>query len=120
MARRLLVVDDDPDIGELVRVVAERVGYEVTVTTKAERFMAMFAEIEPHAVVLDMVMPDVEGTELVKWLADLSFSGQIVLISGYAPIYSEMAKELGDAKGLPPVRTLAKPIDLGELREALS
>ena len=63
--RRLLVVDDDPDFGDFVRQVAEGSGYQVTVTTGGQEFMEVYDDVDPTAIVLDMVMPEIEGTELV-------------------------------------------------------
>lgn len=67
MAKRLLVVDDQPALGEIVRRTAEGLDYEVVVTTHAEEFMAEYESFDPTAIVLDIVMPDIDGIELVGW-----------------------------------------------------
>jgi len=57
---RLLVVDDDPDVCEMVRLtVGDR--YEVVAETDGRRALARLAEIEPEVVVVDLVMPGADG-----------------------------------------------------------
>lgn len=68
--KRLLIVDDQPALGEIVRRTAAGLGYDVKVTTHAEEFMAVFDDFNPTAIVLDIVMPDIDGIELVAWLVD--------------------------------------------------
>ncbi len=118
-AKRLLVIDDEADFGAFVGRVAEGLGFEVTVTTRARAFKAAYETVDPSVIVLDVVMPDVEGIELVQWLAERGCRARILVVTGYNPHYSELAKILGEAKGLQPVTTLTKPVRVRDLRAAL-
>lgn len=119
MQKRLLVIDDEPGFGAFVRQVAEGEGFEVSVTTRAEDFKGALASFGPTVVVLDVVMPDVEGIELLRYLADSNWVGPVLVISGYNPDYLRLAKALGGSRGLPSVTTLTKPIHARDLRAAL-
>ncbi len=116
--KRLLIVDDQPALGEIVRRTAEGLGYEVKVTTHAEEFMAEFDTFDPTAIVLDIVMPDIDGIELVGWLVDRECCARILVASGYNKRYAKMAETLGVAKGLE-ISFLEKPYRIAELRDAL-
>jgi len=118
-SRRLLVVDDEPEIGKIVAEVAKGVGYETRVTTDGHAFKREFADFLPTVVVLDVVMPDIEGIELVDWLATENYRGRLIVITGYNPDYALLATRLGEAHGLESVATLGKPIRVAELREHL-
>ncbi|MFQ5534624.1 MAG: response regulator [Sphingomonadales bacterium] len=117
--KRLLVVDDEPDIGDFIRAVAEGQSFEVVVTSKAGDFLKAYDEFNPTAICLDVVMPDVDGIELLKLLADRQCEVPILVISGYSKLYLDSAENLAEAFGLPYVKTLAKPLGLSTLRAAL-
>lgn len=117
--KRLLVVDDEPEFGEFVRKVATDLSYEVRVTTNGRAFQEAFHELHPTTVVLDMVMPEMDGNELVLWLMKQQYTSDLIIITGYSPDYAADAKRLAEFKGLRSVTTLTKPIRLAKLRAVL-
>ena len=117
--RRLLAIDDDPDFLEIVRSVAEDLGYEVNATSKVDDFAEIYESFDPTVIVLDLVMPEVDGVELVHWLAHEKCQAKIVFITGYNPRYADSAQELVDKGDLVSVTTLSKPVSLAALEEAL-
>ncbi len=119
-AKRLLVIDDEPAFGSFVREVAEGLGYDVRVTAKADEFADTYETFDPTVIVLDVVMPEVDGIELVQWLAQEKCKAKIVIVTGYNPHYADAAKRLVSAGDLPSVMTLTKPVSLADLRAALS
>ncbi len=119
MAKRLLVVDDRPEMGAIVERVAKSIGYEVKVTTHANEFMEIFDSFDPTVVVLDIVMPDIDGIELVRWLFQRGCTAKVFVTTAFNPHYAEMAEALGTAEGLD-VSHIKKPYRTAELREALS
>ncbi len=119
-AKRLLVIDDEPAFGSFVKEVAEGLGYDVRVTAKADEFADTYETFDPTVIVLDVVMPEVDGIELVQWLAQEKCKAKIVIVTGYNPHYADAAKRLVSAGDLPSVMTLTKPVSLADLRAALS
>ena len=115
----LLVVDDEPDIGELVQKHALRIGFQVTVATSAEEFHRSLSRDKPDVIVLDMVMPGVDGIELMNTLARSETESSIILISGYSGKYLLPAERLGRANGLQMLGTLEKPFRSSELKKLL-
>jgi CheY-like chemotaxis protein len=117
--KRMLVVDDEPEFGEFVRKVAADLGYEVRVTTNGKAFQAAYHELQPTTVVLDMVMPGMDGNEIVLWLMQQHYAANLIIITGYSPDYATDARRLAEFKGLRSVTMLTKPIRLAKLREVL-
>ncbi len=117
--RRLLVIDDEPDIAEYIGQVGKGLGYDVRVSSDVETFKASFEGFFPDVVVLDVIMPEIDGIELVKYLATCGCEARILVISGYAQRYLDNTKALGEAFGLRSVTAMAKPIELPKLERFL-
>ncbi len=118
--RRLLICDDEPAFGRFVRTVAEGMGYRVQVTANGRAFIAAYAPFQPTTVVLDMIMPEMDGHQIVDWLARRRSRARIIIITGFTPDFANPTKMLADHKGLRPVITLKKPLQLADLRAVLA
>jgi len=68
MPERILVVDDEPDLLELVRVNLAQAGYAVETATTGSEALAQLRRGPPDLVVLDLMLPDVSGTEICRQL----------------------------------------------------
>jgi CheY-like chemotaxis protein len=117
--RRLLVIDDEPDFMQIVRTVAEEMGFDVTTARDAEAFKSVYTASPPDLMVIDVVMPEVDGIELVEWLVDCGCSGDVIMVTGYNPNYASAAAAIAQAKSSMDVRILQKPVLLADLRSAL-
>jgi DNA-binding response OmpR family regulator len=118
--RRLLLIDDEPGIADFIRRAAEDIGFEVRATDRPTEFMALYASFQPTTIVLDLAMPEVDGVELMRWLADHGCKVPIMIISGIDQRVLDAASRLGEARGLRIARTLTKPIRLTTLRHAFN
>lgn len=116
--RRLIVCDDEADFRSFVRKVAESAGYEVREVGSSRRCIAEVAVFQPDVIVLDMVMPEIDGIEIVQGLDKAAFAGRVIISSGYSPKYASAAAQLGELKGLK-VDILPKPVQLATLRAAI-
>lgn len=117
--RNLLIVDDEREFCEFVRKVASELNFNVSVTCRAKEFQECYESVHPDVVVLDVVMPDTDGVELVQWLAERGYTGKTIVVTGFNAGYASATKSLGTAKGLVSITTLSKPVRLKVLREAL-
>ena len=118
--KRLLIVDDEPGFGEFVRDVAQNLGYKVLVTTNGFDFQKSYTDFQPSKIVLDMVIPDIDGNELLLWLLQQGYAADLIIATGYSPDYAQDAKILAEFNGLRTVTTLVKPVSLARMRAALS
>lgn len=116
---RLLVVDDEPEVARQIRRIAEEIGFEVTAATDAAAFRRAYAGGDPTVIVLDIVMPDTDGIELVNWLAEQRANAALILVSGFDPRYLGAAAEIATNKGLDVIAALTKPLDTATFRAAL-
>ncbi|MCU0895492.1 MAG: response regulator [Rhodospirillales bacterium] len=118
-AGRLLICDDEERFGRFVQRVAMDLDFEVQVTSSADEFIAVYDDFEPTVIILDMIMPDMDGNELILWLAQRRSPADLIICTGYNPDYATNAKILAEFKGLKSVTTLRKPVSVALLRQAL-
>lgn len=119
-ARRLLIVDDDTEVCAVIGDIAEEQGYQVTATHTGAEFMAQYPQSRPHRIVLDLALPDHDGMELLKFLADRKCAADIILISSHGKLMLDQAMKLGDIHGLNRHRMLPKPFSPDDLKAALA
>ena len=68
MSESILVVDDDPDVARFVEVNLRSAGYEVQVATDGEEALEKAVELRPDLVLLDVMMPKLDGFEVAQRL----------------------------------------------------
>ena len=116
--RRLLVVDDQVEITDLIREIAGAEGYDVHTLNQSSQFFDRFEQIGPDVVCIDIHMPDVDGIEILRWLSNTNATSRVVILSGGDPLFTKVAERIGEAASLD-VHTLVKPFSLGDFREIL-
>src|SRR3546814_729127 len=116
---RLLMCDDDAEVGDFVRRVTEDLGYAMAFTNEAGDFGRLYQSFDPDLVILDLAMPHVDGIELLHFLAEEHCRALILLMSGLDPAMRETALRLGLAYRLNMAGIVAKPVRAAALRELL-
>ena len=111
---RLLVVDDEKDIGEFISFVATNAGYAVTSIDDPHNFIDEYSD-DLCVIVMDLSMPGIDGVELIRHLASVDSKAGIILMSGFDSGVLHSAKELADSRGLNILGTLEKPISISSL-----
>src|SRR5690242_14189292 len=106
----ILVVEDDPDIGSLLRRGLGEEGYDVTVVDTGGAAVPTARRIEPKAVILDVMLPDASGIDICRHLRQEGFGMPIVMLSAKAAI-SERAEGLEAGAD----DYVVKPFAFGEL-----
>jgi DNA-binding response OmpR family regulator len=108
-APRVLVVDDDLPICELVELALSDEGWDVQTRTHAQDALAFLQQLEVDVILLDLRMPDMDAeASLATWRRQATRDIPILLLSA-APNLPEHATRLGAHS------MLAKPFDLDEL-----
>jgi DNA-binding response OmpR family regulator len=111
----LIVVDDEQDMAEFIGYVGEKVGFRVQIATSGKEFQRLYGDGPTDAIVMDIVMPDMDGNELIQWLAKKDCSASIILISGYGGTYISLTEALGKFQKLNILEPLAKPVSFSVL-----
>lgn len=93
--QRILVVDDDVHICELVRLYLEKEGFGVLVSYDGEHALSTFRKIAPALVVLDIMLPKADGIEVCREIRRISNIPVIILSARGETFDKVLALELG-------------------------
>ncbi len=118
--RRLLILDDDPSIGQTMGLIAETVRFDTRFTTDPERFFALVDEWTPTHIALDLVMPSMDGVEVMVQLARRGCRARIIVTSGVGSRVLDAAGRSAEEHGLDIAGVLAKPFSPAALRALLA
>jgi len=116
---RLLVIDDEPAIGELVAKIATKAGFNAISVNQPGDFANKY-NVDIDVIVVDLFMPDMDGVELIRFLGDNNSRAALILISGIDSHILYSARELAEEHGLYVIGTLAKPFRNSDLRNLLT
>ena len=110
LPKRILVVDDEPDILEFLQIILEEEGYMVATSDKGEYLEQLHNGGLPHLILVDVLLSGKDGREIVKYLKSQQETKHIPIIMFSAhPSAEETARQAG-ADGF-----LAKPFNIDDL-----
>jgi len=110
-APHILVVDDEPDIRELVKEILEDEHYLVSVAADGESARQARRERRPDLILLDIWMPDIDGLSLFKeWQSDEESMAPVVIMSGHGTVETAV-----EATRLGAYDFLEKPLSMSKL-----
>ncbi len=110
----ILVVDDEPQIRDLLKRFLSLRGYKVRVASDGQQALTMVEQETPQLIVLDVYMPGINGVEVLRQLRRRKFTGGVILLTG-----SQDDKLLQEALDLGSVDVMGKPVDLERLALAI-
>ncbi|MCK4725274.1 MAG: response regulator, partial [Anaerolineales bacterium] len=80
MADRVLLVDDDPDTLRLVSIMLQRQGYDVGAASSGTQALSMIEKEQPDLILLDVMMPDIDGFEVARRIRSNPSSANVPII----------------------------------------
>jgi DNA-binding response OmpR family regulator len=112
--KRILIVDDNPSVAEAIRVIVACVGLEADVARDGQGALAAFEAGKYHVVILDFLMPGMNGLKLARIIRQRSAPQRIILLTACADFLAREKELLSDVDVL-----LDKPFPVARLHEAL-
>lgn len=83
-SKKVLVIDDEIDFIESMRLVLEGEGHEIATATTGDEAVATLQEFHPECVVMDWVLPGISGKDLVTEIRKI-FRGRLIVFSAASP-----------------------------------
>jgi len=107
---KILVLDDDPDIGTMIKMMLEYKGYSVTVSDRAEQANEILKTNEVDLIIMDMLLSGVNGTDLCSELKkDSSLARTPVIMISAHPNAKEICLQAGADE------FISKPFDMQDI-----
>ena len=107
--KKILVVDDDPNISDLLKVYFENEGYDVKTASDGVEGLSFFKIFEPDLVLLDIMLPKKDGWQVCREIREMS-SKPVIMITAKGEVFDKvLGLELGADD------FLVKPFDMKEL-----
>ena len=113
MKKRILIIDDDPEIRSILQRILAQAGFEVLTVASGEEGTRVFRQSPADLVIVDMVMPDKDGLETLMEIRRGFPSARVVAMSG-AP-RADVMDPLSVALKLGAVASLSKPFNPKDL-----
>ncbi len=119
MSLKLLAVDDDASSAELVVRISERCGFEAFATSDPRGFLELCKQLNPSVVAIDINMPNIDASGVLKLLNDAGFKGKTMIVSGQDIDTMRKVADFGESLGLQRPEIMQKPIDVAKMRVLL-
>jgi len=115
MGKKILIIDDQPDILEVLTEILEILNHEVVAITSGYNLDKKFQENRFDMVITDYQMPDMTGVDIAKKIKSKYGGTKVYIISGYHQLLSEEKMNEFGISGL-----LNKPFDIEELKRIVN
>jgi len=114
--RSILILDDDAAVGQTIQWIAESLGFEAEFVIRPEEFFQRLDRMCPDIITIDLVMPELDGVEIMRLLAERKCRAKIVISSGRGSRVLEAAQRSASEHGLSIAGVISKPISKEALR----
>ncbi len=112
MGKKVLIVDDEPNMRLLIREELEELGLEVDEASNGEEAIEKFQKGDYDLVTLDIEMPGTNGLEIAGRMRELKKNAKIILLTAYSQYKSDLASWAADSY-------IVKSMDFTELKEEI-
>ena len=113
--RDILVVDDEPAVGQFIADALAMYGHRVTTTLGGAEALDIVRRKRFDLVFLDLVMPDLDGSEVFKRIREIDAGAKVVIVTGYSDSsVMQRATQYG------PFLVIKKPFAIDDILEAVS
>ena len=110
----ILIIDDDEDICEYMELLLTQSGYDVVTETSPTRGLELLREDEFHVVVLDIMMPELNGMEVLEEIRSFDSDIAIIIFTGYPSVDTAVTSMKYDVSDY-----IKKPFDVDEFNSTL-
>lgn len=117
--RKVIVLDDDHDVNEVIAAIAEDAGFEVEAAFSADEFFKIYNRWKPSHVIIDLMMPDTDGVEVLRLLSEAGYDGVAIVTTAADSRVLDAAARAALERGLDVAGVLIKPFHPEDLQRLL-
>jgi CheY-like chemotaxis protein len=120
MPRKVLAIDDQPNITRAIGLVVQQLGLEFRPVNCPLDAIEQYIAYRPDIVMIDMIMPEKDGIDVLDEILLIGAPVRVVLMSGYGEAYLRLAVGVAQFHERPNISILRKPFRNAELVTLLS
>ncbi len=110
MRGNILLIDEDPDVTDIIKGVLRTEGYNVYTANDLEQAKVVITENNVYLIIMDLLFPDQDGASMIEELKKIDEKLKIILLTGYYNVFKEV-----EYMGLDVYKVFLKPVDPEEL-----
>jgi CheY-like chemotaxis protein len=107
---QVLIVDDDPDVSDVLREIVDTYGYQAFVTNSAKEAAAILAKEKIRLILLDLAMPGITGDQFLEFIRKQGFQVPVVVVSAHVDEEREKSLRAAGISGI-----VKKPFEVGQV-----
>ncbi len=115
MSKRILIVDDQVGLTRVIGMVAKQAGFEPMIVNAPQDAIQAFLDFRPQFVMVDMIMPEMDGIDVLNQILLTQEPTRVILTSGYGNAYLRLGKAVAEFHDMSKVSVLRKPFRREEL-----
>lgn len=116
----VLVIDDRTDVATTIAAMCRAIGFHAEAASDGLPVRVLLERLHPDCLILDIMMPDEDGFEILKEVAIFDSRIAVLLVTGHGDTWLRMGVTLGRAHGLQLVQAAAKPVRADDIRRFLA
>lgn len=113
MKKKIMIVDDEVNILELVRAILEQEGFEIIGVSSSQECLDKLKEVKPDLILMDMMMPSMSGRETTERIRKNPKTKNLKVAFLTVARFSEVGRDM--LKGLNVLDYITKPFDNNDL-----
>lgn len=80
--KKVLIIEDEESIQKVLKARLEKAGYDVRLASSGEEGIKAVEEMQPHVIILDVMLPDANGFDLCKQIKDMDNFFKVIIYTG--------------------------------------
>jgi EAL domain-containing protein (putative c-di-GMP-specific phosphodiesterase class I)/CheY-like chemotaxis protein len=118
--KTIYIIDDEQQTANMLGEFVQLMGYKANIYTRASQFFEGNCPLaEDSIIILDLNMPEMDGVEVMRQLAEAGYTLSLILVSGYDSGVLHSAEQLARAHSLDIIATLSKPLQYKVLQKVV-
>jgi DNA-binding response OmpR family regulator len=113
--KRILISEDDEDVSVVFQEILQAAGYHADIVDTAKQTVAQITDKFYHVIILDIKLPDMDGTELLTSIREIAPEIIVIIVTGYPSLNNAI-----DALNWGADSYIVKPVDPNELLSIVS
>jgi CheY-like chemotaxis protein len=115
----LLIVQQDQALAAVIAEIATQCGYETHLIENSKELAGKYREVRPTVILMELLMPDLDGIEMTKWLIEEQSRSRVLMTARRGPGLAKPAVMLAAISNLFTVTILPQPLSDENIRAAL-